>query len=100
MEKQKQHITLHNIQNTVRDKIIFWWLTHCYLRQIAKRYPDHFKELINDITDNRNCRRVMLMRYTGESPLKFEAIAYEMNIDVRNVFAYHKKVIDKIISGT
>lgn len=99
MEKQKQSITPRNIQRAVKVKIVSFWLTHCYLRQIAKRYPEHFKELINDITDNRNCRRVMLMRYTGESPLKFEAIAYEMNIDVRNVFSYHKKVIDKIVSG-
>ena len=99
MEKQKQRVTLRTIPKVVRDKIISFLLTHCYLRQIAKRYPDHFKELINDITDNRNCRRVMSLRYMGESPLKFEAIAYEMNIDVRNVFAYHKKVIDKIVSG-
>lgn len=41
----------------------------------------------------------MLLRYTGE-PLKFEAIAFEMNTDVRNVFSYHKKVIDLIISNS
>ena len=83
----------------VKYKIIFWWLTHCYLRRIAKRYPDHFKQMIYDLTDNINERKVMLLRYVGEVQLKFEAISYEMNTDIRNVFKYHKNVIDKIISG-
>ena len=99
MEKQKQHITLHNIQNAVRDRIIFWWLTHCYLRNIGKRYPDHFIKLMNDITDNHTARKIMALRYTGDNPLKFEAISYELNIDIRNVFKHHKSVIDSIISG-
>lgn len=81
-----------------KRKIISFWLTHGFLRQIAKRYPEYFEKWINDLTDNRNCRKVMLLRYTGE-PLKFEAIAFEMNTDVRNVFSYHKKVIDLIISN-
>lgn len=80
-----------------KNKILSFWLTHIYLRRIAKLYPKHFEELIKDITDNRNCRRVMLLRYMGDSPLKFQAIAYEMNTDIRNVFKYHKKVIDLII---
>lgn len=85
---------------SVKAKIISWWLTHCYLRRIAKRYPDHFKQLIYDLTDNANERRVMMLRYMGETQLKFEAISYEMNTDVRNVFKYHKRVIDRIISDS
>lgn len=85
--------------DAVKRKIIFWWLTHCYLRQIAKRYPDHFKEVVNDITDNLICRRIMLERYASDPQKKFEAIAIDMKMDVRNVFSYHKKVIDKIITG-
>lgn len=99
MEKRKQPVTLRNIQDAVRDKIIFWWLTHCYLRQIAKRYPDHFKDIVKDITDNAICRRIMLERYASDPQKKFEAIAIDMKMDLRNVFAYHKKVIDKIIKG-
>lgn len=83
----------------VKRKIVFFWLTHCFLRRIAKRYPEYFVSWINDTTDNLTCRRVMVLRYIGESQMKFEAIAYEMNTDIRNVFAYHKKVVDKIISG-
>ena len=41
----------------------------------------------------------MLLRYTGNEQMKFEAISYEMNIDIRNVFTYHKRAIEKIISG-
>ena len=80
-----------------KNRIVSFWLTHSYLRRIGKRYPDHFKEMIYDLTDNRICRKIMLLRYTGDTQLKFEAIAYEMNMDLRDVFKYHKKVIDAII---
>lgn len=83
----------------VKRKVISFWLTHCFLRRIAKRYPEYFEKWISDITDNRNCRKVMRLRYMGDSPLKFEAISIEMNTDIRNVFAYHKKVIDAIVTG-
>lgn len=84
---------------SVKRSVIFWWLTHCYLRRIAKRYPEHFEIVIKDITDNVVARRIMRLRYTGDDPLKFEAIAYEVGIDIRNVFNHHKKVIDRIIDG-
>ena len=86
--------------DNVKHKIVFFWLTHCFLRRLAKRYPEYFEKVfINDLTDNRNCRKIMKLRYMGESQMKFEAIAIEMNTDVRNVFAYHKRVIDQIITG-
>lgn len=84
----------------VKHDIIAFWLTHCFLRRIGKRYPYDFEKMIDDITDNLNCRRVMKLRYTGKTQLKFEAIAYEMNADIRNVFMYHRRVIDKIISDS
>ena len=80
-----------------KRKVVFFWLTHDYLRRIAKRYPEYFEKRINDITDNRNERRIMKLRYIDN--LKFEAVSYEMNTDIRNVFKYHKKVVDRIISG-
>ena len=42
----------------------------------------------------------MKLRYIGDTQMKFEAIAYEMNMDTRNVFSYHKRVIDLIISNS
>ena len=82
----------------VKRKIIFFWLTHGFLRRIGKFYPEYFKRWIYDLTDNRNSRKIMLLRYIDG--LKFEAISYEMNTDIRNVFSYHKKVIDLIISNS
>ena len=83
----------------VKRKIVFFWLTHCFLRRIAKRYPEHFEAWVNEITDNRIARKIMKLRYMGDNQLKFEAISYDLNMDIRNVFAYHKKVIEQIISG-
>ena len=91
---------MQEVAEAVKRKIIFWWLTHCYLRMIGKRYPEHFEKQINDLTDNRICRKIMLMRYTGDTQKKFEVIAIDMGMDVRNVFSYHKSVVDKIISST
>lgn len=80
-----------------KRKVIFFWLTHDFLRRVAKRYPEYFTKWINDITDNHNARRVMKLRYIDN--LKFEAVSYEMNTDIRNVFAYHKKIVERIISS-
>lgn len=84
---------------SAKHKVVAFWLTHCFLRRIAKRYPEYFEKWINDLTDNRNCRKIMRLRYMGDTQMKFEAIAFEMNTDVRNVFLYHKKVINLIISN-
>ena len=82
-----------------KHKIISFWLTHIFLRRIGKRYPEYFTEFITELTDDKTARKIMLMRYTGDNPMKFEAIAYELNIALRRVFEKHKKVIDKIISA-
>lgn len=83
----------------VKRKIISFWLTHIFLRRIGKRYPDFFKQWVYETTDNRIERKVMLLRYTGDNQMKFFAIALELNTDERNVFAYHKKFIDRLITG-
>ena len=83
-----------------KHKIISFWLTHIFLRRIGKRYPDYFVAWMKDLTDDVTARRIMSMRYVGETPMKFEAIAYELNIAPRRVFEKHKKVIDRIIGGS
>jgi hypothetical protein len=99
--KQLAHLEEEQMLDAVKHKIVFFWLTHGFLRRIAKRYPEYFEKVfINDITDNRNCRKIMKLRYMGDTQMKFEAIAIEMKTDPRNVFKYHKKVIDTIISGS
>jgi hypothetical protein len=83
----------------VKHKIISFWLTHVFLRRIGKRYPDFFKQWVYETTDNRIERKIMLLQYTGDNQMKFFAIALELNTDERNVFAYHKKFIDRLITG-
>lgn len=87
--------------DSVKYKIVWFWLTRLgFLRRLGKRYPEWFENtFIPDLTDNPTARRIMILRYTGKSPMKFEAIAIELGIDVRNVFAHHKTVLDAIIYG-
>lgn len=85
------------MQEDVKRKIIFFWLTHSYLRRIGKRYPEHFKQLILDITDNHSQQSVMFQRYIENK--KFEVIAIDMGVDVRYIFTLHKKVLEKIIGS-
>ena len=89
----------------VKHKIVSFWLSHFFLRRIAKRYPDFFKQWICDITDNRLERRVALLRYYGDDedkevlPLSFPKIAIKLNTVERNVYLYHQRFIDRLISG-
>ena len=84
----------------VKCKIVSFWLTHIFLRRIGKRYPDFFKQWIAEITDSRVQRKIMTLRYTGDMPMKFEAIAIELNSTPRRVFEQHKKVINRLVLGT
>lgn len=85
---------------SVKHKIISFWLTHAFLRRIGKRYPDYFKQWMKDLSDDRKARQIMYMRYLDETPCKFEAIAATLHMSPRRVFEKHKKMIDRIISST
>lgn len=78
-----------------KRRVIFFWLTHSYLRRIAKRYPEYFEHWIKDLTDNYNARKVMKLRYIDNK--KFEVVALDMGVDVSFVFRLHKKVVENII---
>ena len=82
----------------VKRTIISFWLTHLFLRRLGKRYPNFFNSWIADITDSRQQRSIMKLRYTGDTPMTFETIAIEMGISTRRVLEHHKKVIDRLIS--
>lgn len=79
----------------MKNEILRFWLTHHYLRKIGKKYPLFFCDLIGEVSDSMREIRVMTERYVEHK--KFEAIAIDMNVDVRYVFRLHKKVIDKLI---
>ena len=83
----------------IKRRIISFWLTHIFLRRIGKRYPDYFKQWMVDLTDDNIVREIMNLRYAGNSPLKFEAIAIRLNIAPRRVFEKHKRIIDRIIGA-
>lgn len=81
-----------------KHKIVYFWLTHFFLRRIGKRYPDFFKRWVYDNIENNTERKILLMRYTGESQMKFFAIALELKLDESNLFKYHKRAVNKLIS--
>lgn len=81
----------------IKYNAVYWFFTHIFLRRIGKKYPGLFKKWVYESTDNVLERKVMMLRYTGEEQNKFEAIAIKMNIDIRRVFKYHKKVVDTLI---
>ena len=84
----------------VKRKIITFWLTHVFLRRIGKRYPEYFYKWICELTDDTTARSIMSLRYVQDPQQKFESIAIELNIPLRRVFEKHKKVINRIISGS
>lgn len=84
------------MQNAKR-KIISFWLTHIFLRRIAKRYPEYFMRWIKDLTDDATTRKIMELRYMGDNPMRFEAISYKLYLAPRRVFEKHKSVIDRMI---
>ena len=84
---------------SAKHKIVFFWLTHIFLRRIGKRYPDYFYRWICELTDDTKARSIMNLRYAKETQEKFEAIAIELNMTTRRVFEKHKKVVNRIISG-
>ena len=42
-----------------KRKIVSYWLTHIFLRRIAKRYPEYFMRWIKDLTDDATARKIM-----------------------------------------
>ena len=81
-----------------KRKIVYFWLTHDFLRRMGKRYPEWFKEWVTNSTDSSTATKIMRLRYTGERPLKCEAIALELGITPRRVFQLHQNTVNAMIS--
>lgn len=79
-----------------KRKIVYFWLTHEFLRRMGKRYPEWFKEWVYDAVSSPVQRKILMMRYTGVTRMKFEAIALELKIDTSNLFKYHKKAVERL----
>ena len=56
---------------SVKAKAVSFWLTHCYLRRIAKRYPEYFEKQINDLKASIERRKKLLANenYVAKAPL-------------------------------
>ena len=83
----------------IKQKVIYLFFTHMFLRRIGKRYPEFFKKWVYDYIENNIERKVLMMRYVGESKTKFSAIAIELNMDESNLFKYHKRAVERLISA-
>lgn len=84
---------------TIKQEVVYLFFTHVFLRRIGKKYPEFFKSWVNDCVENARERKILIMRYTGESKMKFSAIALELNMDESNLFKYHKKAVMRMIAN-
>lgn len=82
----------------LKHKVIYFWLTHFFLRRIGKRYPDFFKQWVIDNIENSIERKILILRYTGDTQMKFCAIALELHLDESNMFKYHKRAVNALVS--
>lgn len=78
----------------VRDKIIALWL-HLWLKRIAKKYPDFFMQMLDDLDLDKKAVKIMKARYVDR--LTFKQIPDIVYVDERQVYRIHQKVIKKFI---
>ena len=79
----------------VKAKIIALWL-HIWLKRIAKRYPDFFTQIIDDIVDSDKGKKIMHARYVQR--LKFKQIPDIVHLELRQVYKIHQEIIKHIIN--
>lgn len=78
-----------------KDKIVSLWL-HIWLKRVAKKYPDFFIKMLEDLFLTN--KQINVMKYRYIYGLKFKQIVYEVNMEERSIHRLHKQVIDKIKS--
>lgn len=78
----------------VKAKIIALWL-HIWLKRIAKKYPDFFVKMLDDLLLTEN--QIKIMKYRYINGLKFKQITNYVFMEERSIHRLHKQVIDKII---
>ena len=83
----------------IKYKVIYFWLVHIFLPRIGKRHPELFKQWIDDCVEKPRDRKILMLRYTTNPRMTFTAIAAELNVDESNLFKYHKRAVDCIISA-
>ena len=77
-----------------KDKILSLWL-HIWLKRIAKKYPDFFLRMIDDVVDSDKGKTIMIARYIKR--LKFKQIPELVNLEERQVYKIHQNIIRHIM---
>ena len=78
----------------VKDKIIALWL-HFWLKRIAKKYPDFFMQMLEDLDLNKKAIKIMKARYIDR--LTFKEIPDIVHVEERQVYRIHQKAIRSFI---
>ena len=81
----------------VKQKVVYFFFVHIFLRHIGKKYPDFFKQWVTDSIENTRERKILLLRYCGDTRKKFSAIAIDLGMDESNMFKYHKRAVERLI---
>lgn len=82
------------VKELVRDKVISLWF-HFWLKRIAKKYPDFFLKILDDVVDSDKGRAIMCARYIDK--LKFKQIPSIVNLELRQVYKIHQEIIKHLI---
>lgn len=77
-----------------KDKVLSLWL-HFWLKRIAKKYPDFFLKMIDDVVDSDKGKKIMKARYIDR--LKFKQIPDLVNLEERQIYKIHQEIIYHII---
>lgn len=94
MRLVEEDVTLVEVVASVKLKVISLWL-HLWLKRIAKKYPDFFIKMIDDVVDSDKGKKIMEARYIEK--LKFKQIPELVNLEERQVYKIHKDIIEHII---
>lgn len=79
----------------VKQKIISLWL-HFWLKRIAKKYPDFFIKMMEDVCEDNKSKEIMKLRYIER--LKFKTIPVYVSLEERAVYSRHQEVIHRLIN--
>ena len=82
------------VERLVKDKVISLWL-HIWLKRIAKRYPQFFLQMIDDVVDSDKGKKIMIARYIDKK--KFKQIPEIVNVEERQIYKIHQDIIKQII---
>jgi hypothetical protein len=91
-EEAKEEVVV--VRELVKDKIISLWL-HFWLKRVAKKYPDFFMKMLDDIVDSDKGKTIMKARYIDR--LKFKQISGLVNLEERQIYKIHQKIIKHLI---